>query len=99
MKSTDSYSYDILPVSAVINGALLVCDSGRMRRQKDPKEYWVRQSPPSIIITWHSVAKDHLWTERVNCIVTDLPDNRASPNNRNHTCPQIVLALASTSVI
>ena len=38
-------SYDILPVGAILNGALLVEDRGMKRRAGDTSQYWVRQSP------------------------------------------------------
>jgi hypothetical protein len=38
-------SYDILPVGAILNGALLVQDRGTKQRIGDPPQFWVRQSP------------------------------------------------------
>ena len=38
-------SYDVMPVGAILNGALLVQDRGIKQRLQDPPQYWVRQSP------------------------------------------------------
>ena len=38
-------SYDIVPVGAILNGALLAQDRGSKLRPQDGTQYWVRQSP------------------------------------------------------
>ena len=38
-------SYDIMPVGAILNGALLVQDQGIKQRAREAPQYWVRQSP------------------------------------------------------
>ena len=45
MTPNEYASYDILPVEAILNGALLVQDRGMKRRPQDAPQYWVRQSP------------------------------------------------------
>ena len=45
MNKTRYSSYDIMPVGAILNGALLVRDRGIKQLARDPPQYWVRQSP------------------------------------------------------
>jgi hypothetical protein len=46
MKLSAYVSFDIMPVSCILNGALLVEDRGMQRRRHlDAPHYWVRQSP------------------------------------------------------
>ena len=37
--------YDIMPVGAIINGALLIQDRRIKQRPNDPPQFWVRMSP------------------------------------------------------
>jgi hypothetical protein len=45
MKRSLYTSFDVMPVGAILNGALLVQDRGIRQRPQDPPQYWVRQSP------------------------------------------------------
>ena len=38
-------SYDVVGVNTILNGALLVEDTGTPKRRSDPSTFWVRQSP------------------------------------------------------
>ena len=44
MNSKRLESYDIMPVGAILNGALLVQDRGLKQRRTDVPQYWIRQS-------------------------------------------------------
>ena len=45
MNKTRYSSYDVMPIGAILNGALLVRDRGIKQYPRDTPEYWVRQSP------------------------------------------------------
>jgi hypothetical protein len=45
MNKTRYSSYDVMPIGAILNGALLVRDRGMKIYPRDTPEYWVRQSP------------------------------------------------------